>query len=434
MLATTIDHEIERPVSTVFRRASIRRRQTVDGLYESSWFDITSYVKKWGTFNIGIDAVRFNRFVFSGVTLVVNNINGAFNPEGDASSIWNGYLTRYRTLLRIQAGYVQDDGTELPTDTTQGIFILDGEISIDATTMEATLNFKSLVSPFEEVRASELGGIYTTQTASDIFARIRDHTDGSSRFVFQQFISSGAWNINTTTLNYFLSASSAVADMSVWDLMNKLSEAEGKIVIITRTGGLQFRDRDPNTTTVAFAMKGLGSPRMNIIGLKSYYEPIDKFFNFYRLKYLDADTSSSFLTAGTITTIDPSNTSWKYGVRTYEFENTFFANTTTAQNAINSLFSLTSIMRSELQLDVAFTPHVEISDRVSVTYLSYDTTQGDIWGIGDWASDAATAYDDGANWDAEAGELFDFDAREFRILSKSTDLDNFVTEFALREI
>jgi hypothetical protein len=216
--------------------------------------------------------------------------------------------------------------------------------------------------------------------------------------------------------------------------LNKLAEAEGKIVVIARDGGLQFKSRNPNTTTVALAIKGQSLARQNVIALKRYYEPIDKFFNFFRLKYLTAETTTSYLTVGTATTVDPSNTSWKYGVRTYEFENVFFSDTTTAQNAINALFSVTSQMKSELELDVLFTPHVDISDRVSVTYLSYDITSGRTWDSEDWASDGAIAEFYGLSWDPELGEIFDFNEKQFRILSKRTNLDEFVTNFLLREI
>src|SRR3989304_226566 len=215
-LTTSVSWEIERPISRPFRRAHIKRRQTSNGLLESSWFSITDLVKPWGEFESSVDDVRFNRYKFSGLNIVCRNDGGDFNPESNVASLWNGYLTRYRTLVRIQAGYYQDDDTELPTETTQGIFVLDDEIVMDSIANEAILNCRSLQSIFEEVRANDLIGVYTTQTASDIFARIRDHTDGSARFVFREFITSTSWSIAATTINYALSTSSSIANLSVW--------------------------------------------------------------------------------------------------------------------------------------------------------------------------------------------------------------------------
>lgn len=433
-LSTTLNHEIERPISTTFRRAHIRRRQTSDGLYESSWTSITDKVKKWGQFNSQIDDVRLNRFIFSGLTIVCRNDEGDFNPESSPNSLWNGYLTRYRTLVRIQAGYEQDDRTELPTDTTQGVFILDDEIKINSIANEATLNCRSLASIFEEVRANDLGGIYTTQTASDIITRIRDHTDGSGRLVFQQFISSGAWSIATTTTNFLLSTSAAVSDKSVWDLMVMLAETEGFILNFTRSGGIVFKNRDANTTTSVIDLGGQGVSRPNVIALNWHKEAIDKFYNFIRMKYIDSDTSTSYVTAGTITSVDPSNTSWKYGARAYEFENTFLNNTTAAQSAVNAVFSMTSIMKVELEIKCLFLPHIDVLDRVTLTYLSYNLGDAVLWDTEDWASDAAIDPDDGMNWDAELGENFNFNGEAFKILSKSTNLDDFTTVLTLREV
>ena len=55
--------------------------------------------------------------------------------------------------MRIQAGYTQDNGTELPTDTTQGIFVMDNEIVQDTVGNQVRLQCSSLRSVFDEVRA-----------------------------------------------------------------------------------------------------------------------------------------------------------------------------------------------------------------------------------------------------------------------------------------
>src|ERR1051326_6806203 len=99
-----IEDEIRRPIKRVVRRAAIKRRLATTGLLETSWQDITPYVISWGSFETVIDDIRLNRFRQSGLTLVVRNDLGKFNSETNLNSLWYGYLTRYKSLLRIQAG------------------------------------------------------------------------------------------------------------------------------------------------------------------------------------------------------------------------------------------------------------------------------------------------------------------------------------------
>jgi len=436
MADETITWEIERPVSTVFRRAYIKRRQSSDGKYESSWQDITPYIKNWGQFEVSVDDVRVNRFTFSGLTIVARNDAGKFNPETNANSLWNGYLSRYRTLLKIEAGYEQDNGTEVPTDPSQGIFLLDGEIIIDSLTNEATLECRPISSIFEEVQANEVDGIYTTMTASDILAKIRDHTDGSSNFVFRELITSTAWAITTTTYYYHLQTATAIESMTVWDLMEKLAEAENFLLTVTRTGGIIFKSRAANTTTSQFDLKGEGYAYPTIISLNWHKEAIDKFYDRVRLKYLAPETSTSYVSTGTETAVSPTNVAWKYGSKTYTFENSFIHNTATAQTITAALYNELSDIKLEVEVTCRFMPHLDISDRVHLFYTQIDLNQSRLWDTEDWASDGAldASRNDGLSWDPELGENFDFVNTPFKILSRRTDLEQFTTTLALRAI
>jgi hypothetical protein len=418
-----IQFEIERPVASVFRRCSIKRRSSTTGLYESSWYDVTEFIKSWGTFRRTVDDLRLNLFTHSGVTLTMRNDTGAFNREDNSSSLWKNYLTRYRTLVKIEAGYVQDDSTELPTDTSVGVFILADEIPIDAQANEATLQCRSLVSVFDEVRAADVVGITGSLTADQIVARIRDHTDGSGNFIFRQFITSTAWTIQSTT-NYYNLTTSVLGSMSVWSLMTSIAESESFLLFITRTGGFEFRDRNERTSTSQFTFRGLGFPDPTIIEMKDFREALNKFFNFFRLQFKDEDTTTSFVTAGVATSVDPSNTAWKYGARVYEFSNSFFGTSTVAQVVVNNLLDQFSSVKNECQIRTKFVPHLEISDKVLLSYRSYDIVGATLWDLFNW---------DEADWATE-GDNFDLTDAEFKVISIQTDLNKFVTTFTLREI
>lgn len=420
-----LEFEINRPDARVFRRAFIKRRQTSNGKYETNWFEITKYVKKWGSYSRNVDAIRLNRFVHSGANLKVRNDTGAFNPEDNQTSLWSGYMTRYRTLLKIEAGYWDDDQTELPTDTTLGVFIMNDEIPISGVTNEATIKAKSLSSVLSEVRASDVAGITTTLTANQIIGSIRDHTDGSGNFYLREFITSTSWTIQTTTNSYFFGTTTAFGSMSCWDLMEKLAETEGYLLLINRSGGIEFRNRDERTTTSQFSFRGLGFNEMSVIRLNEYKEPLNKLYTYFRLKYLTADTSTSYVTAGSTSSVDPSSTAWKYGSRQYDFSFEFANNTTAAQNIVNNLFNTFSVLKDEVNILTKLAPQLEISDKVTLSYRSYDLANTVLWNLFKW---------DEVLFPTESGENFDFNNVNFKLLSVNHDLDNFTSSFQMREI
>lgn len=419
-----IQYEIERPSPTVFRRCAIKRRLAATGLYESSWFDITDFVKSWGTFKRTIDDLRLNRFTHSGISLTLRNDTGAFNREDNRSSLWFGYLTRYRTLFRIQSGYIDNTETELPADPTIGIFILSDEIPINGTDNDVIIQCRSLVSVFDEVRSRDVAGLGATQTGSDIITKIRDHTDGSSNFVFRQFITSTAWTIQSTTYNYNLATSTSLENKTAWGLMTDIAEAEGFLLLINRTGGFEFRDRNERTSTSQFTFQGQGFTYPTIIKLDNFHEALNKSFNFFRLQFKDEETTTSFVFAGTVTTVDPSNTAWKYGSRIYEFNNNFFETSTIAQPIVNNLYTTFSILKNECNITTKFIPHLEISDKVLLSYRSYSVQDSTLWDLFNW---------DEADWATE-GDNFDLNDVPFKVLSIQNDLNNFKTVFSLREI
>lgn len=427
-MTTAIQTLIGRPVANVFRRLEIKRRQSNNGKFESSWLDITDFVEKWGQFDAAIDDVSLNHFTYSGFTIVMRNDGGDFNPETNGNSLWNGYLTRYGTLVRVQAGYYDSAGNEAPADTTQGIYLTSAEIPISGETNEATLECKSLASIFDEVRAVDVSGLGPTQSASDLITRIRDHSDGSGNNIFREYITSTSWTIQTTTAQYNLASSTSdLANLTCWDLMTKLAEAEGFVILINRGGGVEFRNRAERSSTSTFELYGQGFPEMNVIGIPEIKEPWDRLYNFFRLKYLTEDTLTSYVEAGTTTAIDPANRSWKYGQRIYEFQNTFFVDTTTAQAAVDSLFSSFAFGSAPIDVTVIckFLPSVEVLDRIGVSYHSFDFLGTTLWDFFNW---------DEANWDSEAGENINWDSKAFRIASKQTNLDNFTTTLKLQEI
>lgn len=419
----SLDSEIRRPASNVFRRAFIKRRLGSTGLFEPTFFEITDLIQKFGSFNSSIDAVRHNRFLHSGVTLIGRNDTGKFNDENNISSLWSGFLTRRRTLIKIEQGYLDTDGSDLPTDPSAGIFILDNEIPISAKSNQATLKCSSLKSIFDKEPAADIAGLAGTQTASGLWAKIRDHTDGSGSVIFRQFISSASWVIQATTANYNYSTDTTLDGISTWQLMEQLAAGENKVPVINRTGGIEFRSRDARTTAVAFAFEGQGFVRPTIKSLDWSKEPWNKIFAKVRLKYIDADTSTSFVSAGTATVVSPNNLQWKDGQETFKYENFAFSDTATAQASADATLVEVSTGKEEIQFKGVVVPTLEVLDRISVSYRSYDIVGQTLWDHFNW---------DEANW-ADEGENFDYNQREFVLIKKNPSVDDFMATYQARK-
>ena len=421
---------VEGPVSDVFRRVQVKRRQKSDGKLEANWQDITQYVKKFGVLEAAIDDIELNKFTHNGLSLVVDNDIGKFNRENNLNSLWFGYLPRYRTLLRVQAGYSTDSG-ELPlSDTTVGIYILDNEISIKSNSNDVTIRASSLRSIFDEVKATDLPGLGATFTASEIVARIRDHTDGSGNFVFREFITSTSWTIETTTVNYLPNTDTTLQGLTVWELMDKLAVSEAKVLLINRTGGVEFRSRDERQASTQWLFTGQDFPRPTIQAITDYKEALDKYYNRFRLKYQEADTSTSYVETGTTLAVNDTNAAWVYGDRRYDFENLLIPSIATANSVINAVHSELATIPVEAVIKTEFIPQLELLDRVTASFHSYDMAGSTRWDVFDWAPDTG---DTGAEWSAE-GENFDWNDKAFKIISRKLDLDDFSMEFRLREI
>lgn len=413
------------PSSNVFRRLWVKRRQSSDGLYEPNWQEISQYVKRWGSVERSIDDVRLNTFRNSGFNFTARNDKGKFNDESNLNSLWFGYLTRYKTLVKVEAGYTANNGIEVPADPRLGIFLMNQEIPQSADTNDLNIQCSSLQTVFDEVRAQDITGIANaTLTASGVIEKIRDHTDGTGVFIFRQFITSTAWTIQTTTTNYVFTPDDL--DGSAWELMSRLAESETKVLLITRTGGIDFRSRDARTSTSAFDFYGQGFSRMNMIKLGDYREALDKYYTFFRFKHLEGDTTTSYVTAGTMTTVSPSSLTWKYGARTYEVkENRAVTNTTTAQAIVNNLYTqFAGAVPKEGQWVAKFNPELEVLDRVTASYHSYDMAGKTLWDTFQW---------DAQPWAIE-GENFDWDSVPFAVLSLNTDLERFSVSVKGREL
>lgn len=419
----TIESEIKKSSPEVFRRLYIKRRQT-DGEYETDWQEIDEkYIKKYGSVTFGIDDIKINFYKYSGLQFTVQNIDGYFSDENDNKSLWYGYLNRYRSLIKLEAGYTASDGTEYPTDPSLFIGIMD-EAMVYKEDNLINYNCNHITRIFEEFPAVGVTGIGAEQTAKSIIEKIRDYQDGNGVSVFQKYITSGGWNITSSSDTYDLVTSGTLEGLSCWELIKKLAEAENQISYIDRLGDFYFIEKTSGASEV-YHFSGVGEDPpptygVNIIGKLSVDENVKQVYNRILISY--GDPSTNLVNEETWNWAD-SSSSFRFGVRTYEYENEWIG-ITTASNLASSLFQAYSEPKKLVKFNAKFVPQLDIYDYVTLTYNTVTKVGGDYWDDVDWG---------GGFWGKRSGFNINENNTDYYLEQIKHNLDNFTTSLVLKE-
>lgn len=460
--------------SRVFTRASIKRRSATDGLFESTWQDISIDVKKYGKISNQSDSIRRSKFTFGNAKLVIQNTEGRYNASDDPASLWFGYLNQQRTLVKLETGFkystLNESGVyqniyvnhELPSEgvwevslwdsesagwdgsITSAVFtgVISGDI-VFADSNEVTFNIKPLVSVFQEFPARNITGWTSTGiTASKFIQMVRDQTDGSGSYIFRPFFgdTSTNWDISTTSSIYSnLNTSTAedVIDKNVYDIIEKLAEAENFIPYVTGDGKFKFISRDFGLSTTAFEFYGAGYNNSTyghtIKKLNSYGFRASKYYSRVQVKFRKEDTATSYFVVESTLTVSASNNPWVLGAKTLSIENTYIQATATASDLASDVFSDVSSVKNEVEFETTFIPHLEIFDRVSIFYDPNPIATSSLWDQRDWADDLTNTSND-LIFDVQNNDSIFLNGQEFKFISIEIDLDNYSNRFIAREV
>jgi hypothetical protein len=457
-MSPTIKTEIKKPKSKVFRNFHVKRRQTSDGLFESTWQNLSTDVKKWGTLKKGIDDIGYNRVRFSDLNITVANDHGKYNPETDLDSFWYGFANQQRSLVRIQAGFTHQtlgsDGiwtnTNLPADPSIFFGVIQGNISLSDNN-EVVLPVKPLLQVFRDFSTRNLVGLSNTGlTASRFIELLRDQTDGSANFIFRPFFQ------DTTTFWEFTSSSIVYKDLnptivsampsydpaepeqndflelSVWDVLERLGEAENLVPRIMKNGTFRFADRTRTTSTAAFEFYGKGFFNTEyghtIKKINSYQRKVSDYYSRVEVKWLSIATTTAVASTQTAMSVSGTNNAWLYGHRTFSVENLWIATDTSAQTLVNTLFAQVSTIPFELDFSTSFVPQLDVLDLVNVSYDSSDAQLQSRWDLADWAEDATESSSD-LIWAYPEGDAISFNSKEFKLNSIEVNLDKLECRF-----
>lgn len=468
-MAVDIKQLIKAPKANVFRRAYIKRRVLGTGLFESGWTDVSRDVKSYGKIVNQIDSARRNKFTFGTAKLVMENEEGRYNPADTPSSLWYGYLNQQRTLVKIEAGFIKavqnSDGVwirnEYPSaalfdeavwdadaaiwdaSTPSTVFtgILSGDIPLSDKN-EVTLNLKPLNSVFQDYPARNLTGWTSTGlTASQFVTMVRDQTDGSANYIFRPFFgdTTSNWEISTTSTvfsNLNTATAEDVVDKNVWEVIEKLAEAENYVPYVSRNGVFKFISRTAVDTVTAFEFHGAGSfdseYGQTIKSVNSYGFKLSKYYSRVEIKWQNTSTTLPVVVEATLT-VAPGNNSWIFGMRTLKIENYYIPTSTVAATLAQTIYNDVSANKKEISFTTTFIPHLDLFDRFSMHYDPAEVLQTNLWDQNDWAADLTSTATD-LVFDNSDGDAIILQGEEFKFLSFEVDLDNFQNTFIAREV
>ena len=472
-MTTTIKTLIKSPVSSVFRRASIKRRSLLTGAFESNWLEITNDVKSFGKITNQIDSARRYKFTFGTAKLVMENDDGKYNPHDDSASLWYGYLNQQRTLVKLDVGFIDatknsngmwirseypsllnaawdsavwDNDAALWDDeganSTVFVGVVSGDIPLSDKN-EVVLNVRPLTSIFQDFPARNLTGWTSTgRTASQYATMLRDQTDGSGSFIFRPFFgdTTSNWDISTTVTNFTnLNTSTAedIIDKTAWDVLEKLAEAENFVPYVNRAGVFKFVSRSSVDTIPAYQFHGAGSFNTEyghtIKTVANYGFKVSKYYSRVQIKWAPADTSTSYEVYESTLTVSASNNPWILGAKTLAIENFYIPSAAVASSLASAIFADVSALKREIEFTTSLVPHLDLFDRFSIYYDPSSFLQANLWDQNDWAADATTTASD-LIWDAVSGDAIALDGTEFKFLTFEIDLDNMQNKFIAREV
>lgn len=444
-MTTTILHKIADNYSRIFRKLYIKRKSATTGLFESTYQNLSSDIKTWGHVRREVDNIQYAKVKFSDLMVKMENTSGRYNPHDDEASFWYGFASQQRSLVKVEAGFIHQtlassgiySNTLLPSSPQVFHGIISGDIILSDKN-EITFPIRPLLQVFRDFPARNLTGWTSTGlTATQFFQMVRDQSDGSSNFVFRPFFQDTTtyWNIASTTniyANLNTSTAEDVIDKSVWDIMERLSETEDKVTYIKNDGTLVFGDRTESVSP-QFHFVGAGFRNTEyghtIKTISSFGKKMTDYYSRVEVKWLDTTTATAIRVFENTLTVSGTNDAWNLGTRTFKVENFWIPTSTVADTIAQNIFQTVSVLRDRIELTATFVPHLELLDKIQISYDSSEKGLLSRWDLFNWCYDDTSTAED-LYWDRYAGDAIRLNGKEFKILSIDLDLDKLETKIS----
>jgi hypothetical protein len=166
---------------------------------------------------------------------------------------------------------------------------------------------------------------------------------------------------------------------------------------------------------------GADDEATNILKKYSISKEISKVYNRVSVKYIDADTTTSYANVTETFTPNDGSSSDKYGIRKLEYEN-YYLTTSNAAYLAQKLYDDYHEPKNEIQLSTVLYPYLNILDVVRVNLQSDPISLGDAFDSG---------FDSGFGWTTKELNISD---AEYQILKISHNIQKSESQFLLREV
>ena len=420
---TTIKDIIRRGCVHNFKRCSVERLQTT-AQYEDDWLDISPYVISYPSIKKSFgDNVYLGDYQIDGGDLVLNNTGQRFSDESNFNSIFYGFLSRYRTKIKIECGFYDDDMSEIQGAVFYGIVYSEPTLSDNAT---ISLSVAPLIKVLQNYTAY---GITTSSgTTGAIIDRILKKQvngmrvldrffEGSTDAEKYQINPSGATLTNVPNANIKL-------DSTMWDKIKNYSLIDDFFAYVNSAGNFVWDSKWEKTNVWTFNGPGAldNDYGCNIISLDSEKSGVNNVWTRIVITY---NLAGSQVQASDFWTPGDGGYQDIYGERIFSYEITDL-DSTKAQSMADTLLNAYKAPKKEWAITTPFIPHLELKDIVTLNY------------VGNYSSSNAFIMDSSVldGTDVLSGTLGSVFVENVatKIVGIELDINNLKSKFILKEI
>jgi hypothetical protein len=401
---TSLVNLIKRNKANVARRIYIKRRD-LTGTYEGSWVRVDNYGNKqrvidWGSAFTAIDSDPqiIGSFDVSGIDFVMENSEGLFNVESYYYSIWypeSDYLNRRYTKIKLETGYIDDDGTEVGTATDFEGYIDSVELSENYTASLHCLSYQGILQRYPITDLSLTG----SKTVNEIVTAIMNQAKITVYLPY---------NAPSAT-NNFTVADSSTLQGTYWDILTELAFKSNSIIYLH---GSDFYFKERTAGAVVWNFKGTNSLEPQDIYQINSYD--DEGAGRVRV-YFKADDE-----AYTAVTSD-STLALKYKADP-EIVDVSFADSGDRQGILNELLAEFEDPKPYINFDCKFLLNqIKPLDKITVEVRGQQQPGPDaggfIWGAWTWG--------DGSVWGREIGGIVISSGTEWKVTDVLKDFHSY---------
>lgn len=407
---STISQLIKNANQYPVRRCYVKRRY-LDGSYEPNWYRIDflgnqDRVKSWGSFSLEVDFQpgQIGSFEISELTMKFDNQEGYFNVETDSQSIFypdSTYINRRFTKIKIEAGFIDTDGTEVGVETVFEGVIDSIVISEDQTASITALPYSAILKQYLLVDLALTGSGTVGATVNTIMNQSKIKT-------YIPYVAS------SNTLNPTIVDRSTL-EGSYWDVIKSLAQQSNSIPYLNATTW-GFKDRSPGAVVWNFQGAGTQFPDIfNVVGYDD--EGADR----VRLYWQAEGTSITSISSDSNLKIKYFNSPQIINLDNYD--------NATKQTILDSLLAESEQNRPRIEFTTSFMVNeVDLLDKITIKIIGpfIPSSTDFVWGGWTWG--------DGSTWGAARGSINVSSGTEWMVTRIVKNIDDWMFQILAEKV